>query len=93
MSIVVLESAISGTPVMMTDTCGLEEFAGINGGYLVRPEIFSIERGLRVLLSNRGNLFERGEQMKSYVESFFSWSLIIRNYVKLYDEINVSSRK
>jgi len=93
MSIVVLESAISGTPVMMTDTCGLEEFAGINGGYLVRPEIFSIERGLRVLLSNRGNLFERGEQMKSYVESFFSWSLIIRKYVKLYDEINVSSRK
>ena len=93
MSIVVLESAVTGTPVLMTDTCGLNEMSGENGAYSVFPDSVSIEDGLRDLLLNNDELVLRGKKIKNYVESFFSWSVIVNDYVEMYENILSTQRK
>jgi len=93
MSIVVLESAIAGTPVLMTNTCGLSEMTGENGAYAVSPDASSLEEGLRIMLANPNELDLRGSKMKSYVENSFSWSTIVKKYVKMYEDVIISLNK
>ena len=87
MSIVVLESAISGTPVLMTDCCGLDEMAGGNGGVIVEPNVSSIVEGLDLMLKNSEELPVRGEKLRKYVKSKFEWKLVVCEYVDVYKSI------
>jgi len=93
MSIVVLESAIAGTPVLMTNTCGLNEMTGENGAFAVSPDVSSLVEGLRVMLSKPNELDLRGIKIKRYVENSFSWSSIVKKYVKMYEDIIISLNK
>ncbi len=52
MSIVVLESGITATPVLATDRCGLNEISNIGGGMIVPDSVEAIERGLRKMLDD-----------------------------------------
>ena len=87
MSIVVLESAITSTPVLMTNTCGLEEMTGVNGAISVNPDAASISKGLLEILKKDSNLTLRGEKLKKYVESKFIWDQIVKEYIKMYENI------
>jgi glycosyltransferase involved in cell wall biosynthesis len=93
MSIVVLESAITGTPVLMTNTCGLNEMSGEYGGLSVNPDSLSIAEGLRTLLVKHSELALRGKKLKHYVEKKFYWGSIIKDYVKMYENIIFTSSK
>jgi glycosyltransferase involved in cell wall biosynthesis len=93
MSIVVLESAIAGTPVLMTNTCGLNNMTGENGAFAVSPDASSLEEGLRIILSMPNELVLRGSKIKRYVENSFSWSSIVKKYVKMYEDIIISLNK
>ena len=93
MSIVVLESAIAGTPVLMTNTCGLNEMTGENGAFAVSPDVSSLVEGMRVMLSKPNELDLRGIKIKRYVENSFSWSSIVKKYVKMYEDIIISLNK
>jgi glycosyltransferase involved in cell wall biosynthesis len=90
MSIVVLESAIAGTPVLMTNTCGLNEMTRENGAYSVSLDANSLEEGLRVMLSKPDELDLKGNKIKIYVENSFSWDSIVKKYVKMYEDIITS---
>jgi len=90
MSIVVLESAVAGTPVLMTNTCGLNDMTGENGAYAVSPDASSLAEGLRIMLSKPNELDLRGSKIKSYVENSFSWSSIVKKYVKMYEDLITS---
>ncbi len=87
MSIVVLEAAITSTPVLMTNTCGLEEMTGVNGAISVNPDAASISKGLLEILKKDSNLALRGEKLKEYVESKFIWDQIVKEYIKMYENI------
>jgi len=93
MSIVVLESAITGTPVLMTNTCGLDEMTGEHGGLSVNPDSLSIAEGLRILLVKHSELALRGKKLKYYAEKKFCWSSIIKDYVQMYENIILTSNK
>jgi|TARA_B100000767_G_scaffold91219_1_gene87649 glycosyltransferase involved in cell wall biosynthesis len=93
MSIVVLESAITSTPVLMTNTCGLEEMTGANGAISVNPNAASISKGLLETLKKDSNLTLRGEKLKKYVESKFTWDQIVKEYIKMYENILSKSLK
>ena len=93
MSIVVLESAITGTPVLMTNTCGLDEMTGEHGGLSVNPDSLSIAKGLHTLLVKHSELALRGKKLKHYVEKKFYWSSIIKDYVQMYENIILTSNK
>jgi len=93
MSIVVLESAITGTPVLMTNTCGLNEMSGENGAITVNPDSISIANGLKEIMTSNEELKFRGAKLKNYVEKNFIWSSIIKNYVQMYKNIiNISNK-
>ena len=93
MSIVVLESAITATPVLMTNSCGLEEMTGDNGAISVNPDVTSITEGLLKILQKDSDLTLRGKKLKKYVESKFTWNHIVKEYIKMYENILSKSIK
>ena len=93
MSIVVLESAITATPVLMTNSCGLEEMTGDNGAISVNPDVTSITDGLLKILQKDSDLTLRGKKLKKYVESKFTWNHIVKEYIKMYENILSKSIK
>jgi glycosyltransferase involved in cell wall biosynthesis len=93
MSIVVLEAAISETPVLMTTACGLKELTGINGAIAVNPDASSIGNGLNELLEKNQDLSLRGKKLNKYVKEKFTWKNIIKEYVIMYENIMSNSLK
>ncbi len=87
MSIVVLEAAMTGTPVLMTDKCGLDEMTGEAGGVAVSPTVEGLVAGLRQLLTDRDRLVERGQKLHQYVENHFTWANVVDQYQKLYNKL------
>jgi glycosyltransferase involved in cell wall biosynthesis len=87
MSIVVLESAITETPVLMTNTCGLNQMNEKHGAYIVKPDSKSISTGLIYLLADKKDLELRGKRLKKYVEIRFDWNIIVDDYIDMYKKI------
>lgn len=87
MSIVVLEAAITETPVLMTTSCGLEELTGRNGAVAVNPDTESITNGISQMLENTNDFPTRGQNLKRYVESKFMWEIVIKKYVGMFKNI------
>ena len=87
MSIVVLEAGVTGTPVLITDQCGFNEIADINGGLVVSASSEGIAQGLLTLLKNQTDLKLMGYNIKKYVCENFMWNAMISKYLKLYEQI------
>lgn len=87
MSIVVLEAAITETPVLMTTSCGLDQLTGKNGAVAVNPDISSIKNGISKMLENKKDFASRGKKLKQYVEAKFMWKSIIKKYVIMFENI------
>jgi glycosyltransferase involved in cell wall biosynthesis len=87
MSIVVLEAGIRGTPVLITDQCGFDAIATINGGIVVPASQDGIKKGLVAILKNPEELRRKGENLKQYVSENYLWSAIIEKYLSLYHQI------
>jgi glycosyltransferase involved in cell wall biosynthesis len=87
MSIVVLESGISGTPVLLTDQCGFDEVDRIGGGKVVPATVEGVQAGLVDLLSDRSKLAGMGGRLMDYVRDNYTWIVIVRKYLGLYDRL------
>jgi glycosyltransferase involved in cell wall biosynthesis len=87
MSIVVLEAGISGTPVLLTDQCGFNQVAEVGGGWVVAATIESLKNSLIEVLSNPKQIEVAGINLKKYVETNFSWNIIVQEYWKVYSAI------
>lgn len=83
MSIVAIEAGITGTPVILTDQCGFDEVADIQGGLVVAASISGIETGLQKVARKSIDLVLMGRKMREFTRRNYSWS----NVVKLYDDI------
>lgn len=84
MSIVALEAGVCGTPVLLTDQCGFNQLAENGGGWVVPANIEGLRRGLFEVLSFPERLEAASVVIKKYVESNYSWSVVVREYRKLY---------
>lgn len=85
MSIVVLEAGVCGTPVLLTDQCGLDEVESAGGGLVVHGSAASIADGLdRILAADRAGMSER---IRKFVLDRYTWQAAVPQYMKLYDEI------
>jgi glycosyltransferase involved in cell wall biosynthesis len=87
MSIVVLEAGISGTPVLITDQCGFNDVAIVNGGIVVSASVESIQKGLIEILKDAEKLRSMGRNLKKYVEDNFTWKIAVERYLQLYRKI------
>jgi glycosyltransferase involved in cell wall biosynthesis len=74
MSIVAVEGGICGTPVLMTNQCGLDELAEIDPGLIVPATAKGLAHGLRTTLSDRQQLKEWGHKWETLVRQRYSWT-------------------
>ena len=86
MSIVVLESGVVGTPVLITDRCGFNQIEDLGCGYVVNADKSGIEKGLHQALKDQQQLKQMGGRLKKYVEENYAWSFIIDDFTSLFKE-------
>jgi len=87
MSIVVLEAGIMGTPVLLTDQCGLDEVECIGGGKVVNATVEGLQNGLLEILKNPDKLKSLGSNLKRHVIDNYTWERIINKYIDLYRQV------
>lgn len=87
MSIVVLEAGVSGAPVLLTNQCGFNQIADVGGGWVVPATIEGLSGGLIEILSDAAQVDAASEKIKKYVEDTFAWTVIVREYWKLYEDL------
>ena len=87
MSIVALEAGITATPVLLTDQCGFDEVATINGGKVVPASVDGLQYGLLELLKDCIQLKIMGTNLKRHVSDHFSWDSIVGNFLELYRKL------
>lgn len=87
MSIVVLEAGICGTPALFTDQCGLNEVAEKGYGWMAPASIEGLKLGLVSALSDTARLLAMKQNVRVYVAENFSWQVMIKKYIFLYEEL------
>ncbi|MFA6129503.1 MAG: glycosyltransferase [Candidatus Omnitrophota bacterium] len=89
MTIVALEAAASGAPVLLTKQCDFDELQQAGGGLAVEATVEGLAKGLRILLSNRGKLKEMGKQAKEYVLKTYDWNHVCRQWVEVFQKVKI----
>ena len=87
MSIVVLESGIVGKPVLISDQCGFDEVADVDGGVVVPASIDGIAEGLKELLGQESDLSRMGLNLQKLVKSNFLWSTTAKKYSSIFTQV------
>ncbi len=87
MSIVVLESGITGTPVLITDQCGFDEVDAISGGMVVAASIEGLQEGLLAMTGNPDKLKIMGQNLLKFTREHFLWDHIVNRYLELFSRI------
>lgn len=84
MTIVALEAAISGTPVLLTKQCDFDELQDAGGGLAVEASVEGLEYGLRKLLSNPGELKQMGINGKEFVLKNYHWDRVCKHFIEIF---------
>jgi len=92
MSIVVLEAGMAGTPVLITDQCGLDEIESIKGGKVVSATVEGLQAGLIGMLSDKDTLKTMGKNLNIFVRENFQWNIVINKYIQIYNQILMTVR-
>lgn len=87
MSIVVLESGITGTPVLLTDRCGFDEVDDIGGGKVVTATVEGLESGLRELLTDPARLTEMGRRLHRFTAENYRWDSIVDRHIDVFRRV------
>ncbi len=87
MSIVAIESGVTGTPVILTDQCGFDEVGDVGGGIVVSASVEGLKAGLLALEKNKDNLAAMGDRFRKYILSNFAWKMLVSRYDILYESI------
>lgn len=87
MSVVALEAGISATPVMLTDQCGFSDLKKIDTRLEVTADVDGISQGILSLLKDKSELKQLGNTMKCFVETNYSWEIIVQRYIDLYKRL------
>lgn len=87
MSIVALEAAVSGTPVMVTDQCGFGELKLICPDFEVSADASGIANGLCSLLSDPEKLKIDAVALKEYAIHHYALQSLTETYVRLYSKV------
>lgn len=90
MTIVALEAAACGKPILITDTADFPGLALNEAGIEVSPTIEGIEKGLKFAFENEGKLKQIGANAKKYVYSNFDYKVLCQHYNDIF--IGVKSK-
>ena len=86
MTIVALEAAASGTPVLLTKQCDFDELQEAGGGLAVEASVEGLEYGLRKLLSNPEELKQMGIHGKEFVLKKYRWDYVCKQFMEIFQK-------
>lgn len=85
-SIVLLEAANAGLPLLITDTCHMQEVADEGAGVVVPVTVDGLEEGLRRLLSlDDAALAEMGRRAAEVIAVRYTWETVASRLIAVYD--------
>jgi glycosyltransferase involved in cell wall biosynthesis len=87
MSIVAIEAGFCGSPVLLTDQCGLSDVRSIDTRLEVTATVAGIATGLTNLLIDSNELAEVSSAWSNFVKQHYSWPSLVPEYFKLYRSI------
>ena len=93
MSLVALEAAVVGTPVLLTDACGFDEVQQVDGGRVVRASVDGLADGLNALLARSPELSAMGARLREFVIGRYGWPALIQHYLSLVREVQSGARR
>jgi glycosyltransferase involved in cell wall biosynthesis len=73
MSMVALEAAAMGTPVLLTDRCGFDEVQEVGGGLVVAADVENLAAGLQKMIAEARNRTAMGERLRAFVLAQYAW--------------------
>jgi len=82
----VLEACACGTPVIITDRCGIADFVD-KVGYVVKYDKNQLRDAIFKILSDKGLGKRFGDRGRKMVEECFDWSTVIKQIEKLYEGV------
>lgn len=83
MSIVALEAALCGTPVILTDQCGFQAMEQQGGGLIVGVDSHGIATAVRKLLENEHLRMNMGRNARELVLREYTWAKAARAYLTI----------
>ena len=84
---VALEACACGTPVIVTDRCGVSEWVNSNVGYVVEYDENQLRDAIFKVLSDVEPRVRFGEGGRRLIKEYFSWDKIILDVEKIYEQI------
>jgi len=87
MSIVVLEAAAAGRPVLVTDRCGLVDVAKVGGGWVVPASVEGLAGGLVEAAAGRAELAARGQAWRRFALAEFGWPRVAALHLELFERV------
>jgi glycosyltransferase involved in cell wall biosynthesis len=81
----VFEALACGTPVVVTDRCGIANIVRDKGGLVVPYEAASIENALRQMLGNEQERQHYGREGQALVRAKYGWGAIAEEMEKVYE--------
>lgn len=87
-SLVIMESWLCGTPVLVSDACKVTKsfVREANGGLYFR-DYYEFEYCTRYFLSEKEKACVLGKQGRAYVLSMFNWDAIIERYISFFETV------
>jgi len=86
MTIIALEAALSGVPVLLTKQCDFNELQEEGAGLAVEASSEGLAEGLRTLLSKQKELKEMGRAGKEYVLKKYDWNYICKQFNEVFQK-------
>jgi glycosyltransferase involved in cell wall biosynthesis len=87
MSIVAVESGMFGTPVLMTDQCGLDDLREVEPGLVVPASVNGLTRGLEFALEDPLRLRALGAHWQALVRERFLWNHLAAQFREVHERI------
>lgn len=87
MSLVALEAAVYGKPVLLTDRCGFNEVAQASGGRVTAVDASSIGSALVHMAADPGELALMGTRLEAFVRSHYAWDHAAARHVALFQQL------
>ena len=85
--VTVLEACACGTPVIVTDRCGIADIVNNNVGYVVEYNKDQLQDAIFKILTNVELRRYFGEGGKKLVREKFSWNIVVEHLEKIYDNV------
>ena len=87
MSIVVLEAGAASKPALITDQCGFEELAEVNGGLIVPPTVKGLANGIENMMNIGDEISKLGHNLQALVKKNYLWSSAAKEHLEVYKKV------